>query len=313
MTARTLPKDQRDRRVEQVTALCRLTELLDRHPYDLSGGEQQRAALGKVLLLEPEILLLDEPTKGLDAAFKQSFALFFRTLLTAAGTTVVMVSHDVAFCARYAHRCALFFDGSIVAEGTPRDFFSGNSFYTTSANRMARSLLPLAVTPEDVIAVIGGTVPAGRPCRRISPWLPEARWGGDAGLEAEKPRLVAQDHRRRVRRGCAGDLLYAANVTDLSAAVGKGALTAWAGSSWRCIWCSAGCFWCSAAIGRRTKPLTLVQTPVQKRRLSRRTAAAAAVSILLLIPVTLFVGFLPGQHCLWPHVLLPCCWNAWCK
>ena len=64
-----LPKDQRDRRVEQVTALCRLTELLDRHPYDLSGGEQQRAALGKVLLHQPDILLLDEPTKGLDAAF----------------------------------------------------------------------------------------------------------------------------------------------------------------------------------------------------------------------------------------------------
>ena len=153
-----LPKDQRDRRVEQVTALCRLTELLDRHPYDLSGGEQQRAALGKVLLHQPDILLLDEPTKGLDAAFKQSFAAILSTL-TAAGTTVVMVSHDVAFCARYAHRCALFFDGSIVAEGTPRDFFSGNSFYTTSANRMARDFCPRAVTPEDVIAVIGGTVP----------------------------------------------------------------------------------------------------------------------------------------------------------
>ena len=92
------------------------------------------------------------------AAFKQSFAAIL-SALTAAGTTVVMVSHDVAFCARYAHRCALFFDGSIVAEGTPRDFFSGNSFYTTSANRMARDFCPCAVTPEDVIAVIGGTVP----------------------------------------------------------------------------------------------------------------------------------------------------------
>lgn len=112
---------------------------------------------------QPDILLLDEPTKGLDAAFKQSFAAIL-SALTAAGTTVVMVSHDVAFCARYAHRCALFFDGSIVAEGTPRDFFSGNSFYTTSANRMARDFCPRAVTPEDVIAVIGGTVPPQPRC-----------------------------------------------------------------------------------------------------------------------------------------------------
>ncbi len=138
--------------------LCRLTELLDRHPYDLSGGEQQRAALAKVMLLEPDILLMDEPTKGLDAEFKQSFAAMVRSLLSG-GVTVLMVSHDVEFCARYAHRCALFFDGGIVTEGTPRAFFSGNSFYTTSADRMARGLLPHAVTAEDVMAGIGGTVP----------------------------------------------------------------------------------------------------------------------------------------------------------
>ena len=122
-----IPKEQREQRVEQAVSLCRLTELLDRHPYDLSGGEQQRAALGKVLLHQPDILLLDEPTKGLDAEFKQSFAAILDSL-TAAGVAVVIVSHDVSFCARYAHRCALFFDGGIVAEGTPRTFFSGNSF-----------------------------------------------------------------------------------------------------------------------------------------------------------------------------------------
>ena len=153
-----LPPAEQQRRVEQMVTLCRLTELLDRHPYDLSGGEQQRAALAKVMLLEPDILLMDEPTKGLDAEFKQSFAAMVRSLLSG-GVTVLMVSHDVEFCARYAHRCALFFDGSISAEGTPRAFFGGNSFYTTSADRMARGLLPHAVTAEDVMAGIGGTVP----------------------------------------------------------------------------------------------------------------------------------------------------------
>ena len=87
------------------------------------------------------------------AEFKQSFAAMVRSLLSG-GVTVLMVSHDVEFCARYAHRCALFFDGSISAEGTPRAFFGGNSFYTTSADRMARGLLPHAVTAEDVMAGI---------------------------------------------------------------------------------------------------------------------------------------------------------------
>ena len=70
-----------------------------------------------------------------------------------------MVSHDVEFCARYAHRCALFFDGAVVTEATSRAFFSGNSFYTTAANRIARPLEPQAVTAEDVMAICGGNVP----------------------------------------------------------------------------------------------------------------------------------------------------------
>ena len=108
-----------------------MTELLDRHPYDLSGGEQQRAALAKILLLNPDILLLDEPTKGLDAEFKQVFGQILRTL-QASGVAILMVSHDIEFCAKYADRCALFFDGNIVTEAEPKTFFSGNSFYNGS-------------------------------------------------------------------------------------------------------------------------------------------------------------------------------------
>ena len=153
-----LPKSERKtERLAQVVSLCKLTELLDRHPYDLSGGEQQRAALAKILLLNPDVLLLDEPTKGLDAEFKQVFGQILRTL-QASGVAILMVSHDIEFCAKYADRCALFFDGNIVTESTPKTFFSGNSFYTTAANRIARDVLPDAVTPEDVILVCGGTV-----------------------------------------------------------------------------------------------------------------------------------------------------------
>jgi len=158
LSERKLSKEEKHKRLSAMAELCRLDGLLDRHPYDLSGGEQQGAALAKVLLLEPKILLLDEPTKGLDAEYKQIFAAILRKL-TAAGVAVVMVSHDVEFCAEYADRCALFFDGNIVTENTPQAFFSGNSFYTTSANRMARHVLPNAVTADDVIQALGGEEP----------------------------------------------------------------------------------------------------------------------------------------------------------
>ena len=127
-----------------------LDELLHRHPYDLSGGEQQRLALAMILLLRPKLLLMDEPTKGLDSYFKIEFAGIL-ALLKEQGVTVFMISHDIEFCASYADRCGLFFDGNIVACGTPGEFFAGNNFYTTAANRMARRYFPMAVTGEDVV------------------------------------------------------------------------------------------------------------------------------------------------------------------
>ena len=145
-----LPKRQQEERVARMVQLCRLDTLLDRHPYDLSGGEQQRATLAKVLLLQPEILLLDEPTKGLDAEFKQLFAEILRALL-AQGVSLLMVSHDVEFCARYADQVSMFFDGQVLTTDTPRRFFGANSFYTTAANRMSRHVFRNAVTAEDVV------------------------------------------------------------------------------------------------------------------------------------------------------------------
>lgn len=139
-------------RIEQMISLCELSPLLEKHPYDLSGGEQQRTALAKVLLTEPQLLLLDEPTKGMDGAFKENFGALLRRLC-ADGVTVLLVSHDVEFCARYADCCAFFFDGQIVSSGAPASFFPGNHFYTTAANRMCRRLFPHATTVEEVCAL----------------------------------------------------------------------------------------------------------------------------------------------------------------
>jgi len=143
--------------VLQMAEKCRLQTLLDRHPNDLSGGEQQRVAFAKLLITQPDLLLLDEPTKGLDADAKQDLAIMLEAFL-ADGHAVLIVSHDIEFCASYADACGLLFAGSIAAEGTPRDFFSGNAFYTTQSNRMARTHLPNAITAEDVILSCGGTV-----------------------------------------------------------------------------------------------------------------------------------------------------------
>lgn len=150
-----LSREETERRVERVLALCRLSAVKDRHPYDLSGGEQQRAALAKVLLTEPKVLLLDEPTKGMDARLKAELASVLRKLRDG-GACVLLVSHDIDFCAEYADRCALVFDGGIVCEDAPRAFFSGNSFYTTAAAHMAGDFLPGAVTAKDVVAAMKG-------------------------------------------------------------------------------------------------------------------------------------------------------------
>ena len=130
-----------------------ISHLMNSHPYDLSGGEQQRLALAKILLLKPKILLLDEPTKGFDSHFKIQFAEILNDLKKD-GITIIAVSHDIEFCAKYADRCAMFFDGDITSEGNSRDFFCGKNFYTTAANRMARNIIPDAVLIDDITEVI---------------------------------------------------------------------------------------------------------------------------------------------------------------
>lgn len=136
--------------VEGMAELMHIGHLMQQHPYDLSGGEQQRLALAKIMLLKPRILLMDEPTKGLDNHFKRELAEILKRLQEH-GVTIVMVSHDVEFCAQYADTCGLFFEGNVVTANTPRAFFSGNSFYTTSANRLSRHLFENAITVKDVI------------------------------------------------------------------------------------------------------------------------------------------------------------------
>lgn len=139
-----------ENRLERVVEEMGLAALLERHPYDLSGGEQQKAAFAKLLLRQPPVLLLDEPTKGLDAHFKAEFAGILRRLARK-GAAVLLATHDLEFAAEYADDCLLFFNGEVVSEDPPDRFFAGNRFYTTAACRIAREIFPGAVTCKEVI------------------------------------------------------------------------------------------------------------------------------------------------------------------
>lgn len=127
-----------------------LQKLLNMHPYDLSGGEQQKVALAKVLGEKPAVLLLDEPTKGIDNIYKEQLGMLLRDLAEN-GKTIILVSHDLDFCGEYSDRCGLFAQGSLISEDTAREFFLNNRFYTTTIAKLARGIIDGAYKMEDML------------------------------------------------------------------------------------------------------------------------------------------------------------------
>ena len=266
-------------KIGEMAALCRLEGLLDRHPFDLSGGEQQRTALAKVLLQNPQVLLLDEPTKGVDNDFKITFAQILKEL-TGRGVCVIMVSHDVEFCAQYADRCGLFFDGGIVTMDAPQPFFAGKSFYTTAANRMARHLLPNAVTAEDVIAACGGEVPKRElPTRpdRIDIEPPEERKPRKLPLWRKILGLISGTV-------FSGLLLYTSLALDLSALYQGGSFMGRYGWLYILMFVAFGMF--AACISRKS---SVREQRLMSGKLSTRTKLTMLLSMLL-IPLTIWAG-----------------------
>ncbi len=285
-----MPKEQQQKKVEAALKLCDLEKLSRYHPYDLSGGEQQRAALAKILLLEPSILLLDEPTKGMDISFKYRFAGILQKLLQQ-DVTIVMVSHDVEFCARYANQCVLFFNGTVVAENTPRAFFSNNSFYTTSACRMAKNMIAGAVTAEDVILACGGQIPPDD--HYIPPsdkkLLHECE---DHQMQMLKQIDKTSDIKLRVwQRLLAGAgiifavlaVFHAMNLIDVSMLTGTKDWTLYLlfGVSFALFACA---FW-----KKTHRPISEKNDYVKRKRLPKRTIFAVIV-IFIAIPITIFMG-----------------------
>jgi len=202
-----------------------------------------------------------------------------------------MVSHDITFCAEYAHRCGLFFDGIIVAEGTPEQFFAGNSFYTTPANRMARKLIPKAITASDIIACCGGEVTVSH------------KYAGEYQLPAAKITKVKTDGARSLptwRKVVAAlsvmifasvflHTLSISNLAELISADGiseKGIKQLW---HYPILIGSLAIL--AAAVRSSNDSVKEMLPHVKKQKLSKRTNAALML-ILLLIPATIFAGVL---------------------
>ena len=263
------------RRVAEIASFFGIQNWFYKPVCELSGGQKQLVNLASVMALEPSVLLLDEPTKGLDAEFKRVFARIIKRLC-ARGVCVIMVSHDAEFCASYASRCAMFFDGAIVAEGTPREFFSSGSFYTTSASRMARGLLPGAITPEDVIAACGGEVPPEQAKTYLLPsqTAPLPLWRKLLGALGGLGALI-----------CLWRIL---SISDLSELLTQGGLTSLAGDTFRLYLAMLACLLVLAVSFSRAAPQP-VHSSLGGRPLSGRTKLASILS-LLLVPLTIFIG-----------------------
>ena len=272
-----LEETEKEQRLKNAIGICGIGDLLNRHPFDLSGGEMQKVALAKLLLLKPAVLLLDEPTKGLDSAFKAVFARIIRKL-TSDGCAVVMVSHDVEFCAKYAHRCLMLFDGDIVAEGTPREFFSGNGFYATAASRISRGVIDGAVTAEDVIySCTGENREEDVDFFDDPPELPD-----DPSVKTERQKLP----KYKMILGLGGALLLVFGILenlDYMPFIPAHILPFWLNFCFIAI----PVILITAAFGRRSAKS--IDAFFEKKKLAKRTIAAA-IMILLLIPATIYIG-----------------------
>jgi len=137
--------------VESTLVRFGLAGMGERHPLDLSGGERERAALATVLHGEPRLLLLDEPTRGMDAWRKLELAAHLREL-RASGVAIAMVTHDVELVAQCATRIVMLGDREIVADGTPREVLSGSLTYTTQVNKVFGGTW---LTVDEVLAALG--------------------------------------------------------------------------------------------------------------------------------------------------------------
>lgn len=282
-----ITKAEKDKLITDTAELCHIKQFFDKHPYDLSGGEQQRTALCKILLTKPDILLLDEPTKGMDSQFKEEFANIISELLLE-GKSVFMVSHDIEFCAEHTDMCALFFDGSIISSGEPHEFFSSCSFYTTAASRMSKHIIKNAVTVDDITSAFGI-----ESVRRV----PEHKYhepSSENNDTIDKTTPSKLPLWRKISASATGMIalflfFYTSKNTDLTELITPEGLTKLSGKHFLLYGLLIFSLLLTFIfIDNRGSQLKNINTSSQDHKISGRTKLSAAVT-LLLIPLTLFI------------------------
>lgn len=275
--------EQKENEVKRIARLCKIEHILERHPYDVSGGEQQRAALAKILLLNPELILMDEPTKGMDAVFKKNFGDILHRLKKA-GVTIVIVSHDIEFCAEYTDRCAMMFDGKIIGEDVPEKFFLNNRFYTTAASRMAKHTVPDAILADEIIDALGGKVKQKTDFSEVEEWIIK-----ESEYKEPKQKQVKKTGMNGIFRILCG-LVFAGLFTFVYVRFSDRFI------GWKSVGVqileimllvlSVTCFIPGNSERKRSYD---VQEMRQNRRQSKRTLVTWLVA-LIIIPLTVFVG-----------------------
>lgn len=124
-------------------------ELLERHPYDVSGGQMQRLAMAYLYEADASVYAFDEPTKGLDPYWKRVLGEWLEELAQS-GKTVLVVTHDVEFAANYCHFMSMCFDGELTEPMSTESFFQGHHFYTTAIHKIVRERYPDVISERSL-------------------------------------------------------------------------------------------------------------------------------------------------------------------
>lgn len=140
-------------KIEKTLQELDLYEYKNKNPRDLSSGERQRVALASVLVMEPEIILLDEPTRGLDIHLKESLGEIIVNLKNK-GKTIILVTHDIEFLSKFSDRVCLIFDGRVAQIGTKYEVLTSGIYYSSQINKLFTGYIDNILTIEDALNAI---------------------------------------------------------------------------------------------------------------------------------------------------------------